>query len=71
MYAEDIVIGESNEEEVLALVMKKTLLAPKHEEQEDWLRSNIFHTTCNIGGRICSLFIAGESCENVFSEEFV
>ena len=71
MYEEEIVIGESNEEGGLALVMKKTLLAPKHEEQEDWLRSNIFHTTCNIGGRICSLFIDGESYENVFSEEFV
>ncbi|XP_075674896.1 uncharacterized protein LOC142644102 [Castanea sativa] len=71
MYEEEIVIGDSYEEEGLALVMKKILLAPKQEEQEDWLRSNIFHTTCNIGGKICNLVIDGGSCENVVSEEVV
>lgn len=50
MYEEGIVIGDLDKEEGLALVMKKTLLAPKQEEQEDWLRCNIFQTTCNIGG---------------------
>ena len=33
MYEEEIVIGDSDEEEGLALVMKKTLLAPKQQEQ--------------------------------------
>ena len=33
--------------------------------------SNIFHTTYNIGGGICSLVIDGESCENMVSEEVV
>ena len=51
MYEEEIVIGDSDEEEGLALVMKKTLLAPK-QEQEDWLMSNIFRSTCNISGKI-------------------
>ena len=51
------------------LCMKKTLLAPKQKEQEDWLMSNIFHTTYNIGGGICSLVIDGGSCKNVVSEE--
>ena len=31
--------------------------------------SNIFHTTYNIGGVICSLVIDGGSCKNVVSEE--
>ena len=31
--------------------------------------SNIFHTTYNIGGGICSLVIDGGSCKNVVSEE--
>ena len=35
------------------------------------MRSNIFHTTCNIGGRICNLVIDGGSCENVISKEVV
>ena len=71
MYEEEIVIGDSDKEEGLALVMKKTLLAPKQQEQEDWLRSNIFHTTCNISGRICNLVIDGGSYENVVSEKVV
>ena len=33
------------------------------------MRSNIFHTTCNISGRICNLVIDGGRCENVVSEE--
>ena len=49
------------------LVMKKTLLAPKQEDEEEWLMRNIFYTTCNIGGRVCSLVIDGGSCENVIS----
>ena len=64
---EEIVGGDLEEDEVLALVMKKTLLAPKKEDEEEWLMRNIFYTTCNIGGRVCSLVIDGGSCENVIS----
>ena len=35
------------------------------------MRSNIFHTTCNISGRICNLVIDERSCENVVFEEVV
>ncbi len=56
LYDEDnaeIIGGDSKEGVGLALVMKRTLLAPKKDNNEEWLRSNIFHCTCNIGGRVC------------------
>lgn len=52
-------------------MMKKTLVVPKHETEEDWLRTNIFYTTCSIGGRVCNMIIDGGSCENVVSQEVV
>ena len=55
----------------MALMIKKTLLTPKQEKEEDWVRSSLFHTTCSIGGRVCSLVIDGGSCENVVAEEVV
>ncbi|XP_065620600.1 uncharacterized protein LOC136063732 [Quercus suber] len=63
--------GDFEEEEGLTLVMRKTLLAPKFNYEEDWLRTNIFYTTCSIGGRVCSMIIDGASCENVVSQEVV
>ena len=54
--------------------MRKTLLAPKFNSEEDWLRTNISYTTCSIGGRVCklcSMIIDGGSCENVVSQEVV
>ena len=63
--------GDFEEEEGLTLMMRKTLLAPKFNSEEDWLRTNIFYTTCSIGGRVCSMIIDGGSCENVVSQEVV
>jgi hypothetical protein len=71
LYDEDnveIIGGDSKEGVGLALVLKRTLLAPHQKDNnEEWLRSNIFHSTCNIGGRLCCLVIDGGSCENVVS----
>ena len=63
--------GDFEEEEGLTLVMRKTLLAPKFNSEEDWLRTNIFYTTCSIGGRVFNMIIDGGSCENVVSQEVV
>ncbi|CAL5399157.1 unnamed protein product [Camellia sinensis] len=63
--------GDSDEEKGLALMLKKTLLSPKLERQEDWLRTNIFYSICNIGGRVCNMIIDSGSCENVVSQEVV
>ena len=52
-------------------MLKKTLLAPKSEAEDDWLRTNIFYTTCNIGGRVCNMIIDGGSCENMISQDVV
>jgi predicted RNA-binding Zn-ribbon protein involved in translation (DUF1610 family) len=68
---EEEVGGDQEEEEGMALMIKKTLLTPKQEKEEDWVRSSLFHTTCSIGGRVCSLVIDGGSCENVVAEEVV
>ena len=63
--------GDFEEEEGLTLVMRKTLLAPKFNSEEDCFRTNIFYTTCSIGGRVCNMIIYGGSCENVVSQEVV
>jgi hypothetical protein len=62
----DILYGDGNE----TLVVRKSLLTPKDDYEEDWLRSNIFHTTCTIAEQVCKLIIDNGSCENVVSEVF-
>ena len=53
------------------LVIKKTLLTPRKEDENEWLRGNIFHSTCSILGKVCKLVIDGGSCENVVRQEAV
>ena len=53
------------------LVVRKSLLAPKDDSKEDWLRTNIFHITCMIAERVCKVIIDSGSCKNVVSEEAV
>ncbi|GJX76150.1 putative CCCH-type zinc finger family protein [Tanacetum coccineum] len=48
-----------------------SLLLPKEEEKDEWLRSNIFHTTCTIKDKVCKLIIDSGSCENVVSRDAV
>ena len=53
------------------LVTRKILLAPKLEDEKEWLRRTIFSTTCSIKDRVCKLIIDGGSCGNVVSQEVV
>ncbi|KAG2694405.1 hypothetical protein I3760_08G142200 [Carya illinoinensis] len=62
-----ILHGDANE----TLVVKKNLLTPKEDSGEDWLRTNIFHTTCTVSKKVCKLLIDSGSCENVVSEKAV
>nr|GEU53554.1 transposon Ty3-I Gag-Pol polyprotein isoform X1 [Tanacetum cinerariifolium] len=68
-YDED---GESNEDNLVygdsgqMLVIRKSLLLPKEEEKDEWLRSNIFHTTCTIKDKVCKLIIDSGSCQKYF-----
>jgi hypothetical protein len=61
---EDPIFYEGHDKEILyrdgneTLVVKKCLLAPKYDSKEDWLMSNIFHTTCTIAEQVCK-FIRG------------
>jgi hypothetical protein len=63
----DILYGDGNE----TLVVRKSLLTPKDNFEEDWLRSNIFHTSYTIAEQVCKLIIDNGSCENVVSEEAI
>ncbi|XP_060673912.1 uncharacterized protein LOC132804045 [Ziziphus jujuba] len=53
-----------------SLVVRRSLYAQAKEEEND-LRENIFHTRCQLQGRVCNLTIDGGSCTNVASEELV
>ncbi|CAA7036099.1 unnamed protein product [Microthlaspi erraticum] len=53
-----------------ALMLRRTFLAPR-EVEENWLRSNIFQTSCTMRGKISRLIVDSGSCTNVVSEEAV
>ena len=71
----DPIFYEGNDRDILygdgieTFVVRKNLLTPKDDSEDDWLRSNIFHTTCTITEQVCKLIIDNGSCENVVSEE--
>ncbi|KAB5512641.1 hypothetical protein DKX38_029669 [Salix brachista] len=52
------------------MVVQRTCLAPRADES-DWLRNNVFHSTCTILGKVCRFIIDGGSCENFVSAEVV
>jgi hypothetical protein len=64
---EDVLYEDGQE----TLVIRKSLLTPKGDSGDDWLRTNIFHTTCTVTGKVCKMIIDSGSCENVVSEEVV
>jgi len=64
---EDVLYGDGQE----TLVIRKSLLTPKGDSGDDWLRTNIFHTTCTVADKICKMIIDSGNCENVVSEEAV
>ena len=71
------VFNDDEDEEVLygddqqTLVIHKSLLTLKGEFRDNWLRTNIFHTTCTIADKVCKMIIDSGSCENVVSEKAV
>ncbi|KAE8671130.1 ABC transporter C family member 10-like [Hibiscus syriacus] len=64
---DDVLYGDGHE----TLVVRKSLLTPKGDSGDDWLRTNIFHTTCTVADKVCKMIIDSGSCENVVSEEFL
>lgn len=53
------------------LMMKRSCLTPKQEEDSSWLRSNIFQSTCTILGKVCKFVIDAGSCDNIISSEAI
>ena len=50
------------------LVVRRSCLTPKVAEEDDWLRSNIFQSTCTIFGKVYHFAIDEGSCENIISK---
>ncbi|XP_062155188.1 uncharacterized protein LOC133863244 [Alnus glutinosa] len=73
--AEEEQVEEESEEELTyadqgeSLVIRRLLRSTYSED--DWLRSNIFHTKCTSNGKVCDVIIDGGSCENVVSTTMV
>ncbi|GKG29481.1 putative reverse transcriptase domain-containing protein, partial [Tanacetum coccineum] len=38
---------------------------------DDWLKHNIFQSTCTISGKVCTFVVDPGSCDNLISEEAV
>ncbi|KAI9157827.1 hypothetical protein LWI28_028681 [Acer negundo] len=53
-----------------AMVVQRTCLAPRADDS-DWLRNNVFNSTCTILDKVCRFIIDGGSCENIVSAEVV
>ena len=54
-----------------SLVAQRSLKVGAVVSEEDWLRSNVFHTRCTSKGKVCSVIIDGGSFENYASMEMV
>jgi hypothetical protein len=63
---EDHVMGDDGP----LLVARRVFLIPRGAD-EDWVRSNIFQSTCTVGGKVCKFVIDSGSCENVVAEQAV
>ncbi|KAE8707521.1 Detected protein of unknown function [Hibiscus syriacus] len=63
---DDVLYGDGHE----TLVVRKSLLTPKGDSGDDWLRINIFYTTCTVADKVCKMIIDNGSCKNVVSEEY-
>ena len=62
--------GGTAEKHGLAMVTRRAFITPRADES-DWLRNNVFQSTCTILGKVCRFIIDGGSCENIISEEVV
>nr|GFA06036.1 reverse transcriptase domain-containing protein [Tanacetum cinerariifolium] len=52
------------------LALRRSCLTPRAPDDE-WLRNNLFHSTCTIGGKVCTFIIDAGSCENMISKVVV
>lgn len=52
-------------------MLRRVCLAPMRQDDQPWLRTNIFTSTCTVKGKICRFVIDSGSCRNVISEDAV
>ena len=55
----------------MSLIIQRNLSVAREEEDEDWLRKNVFHTKCTSHGKVCVVIIDSGSFENVVSTVMV
>jgi len=63
--------GVLHGDDIITLVIRKSLLIPKGDSDKDWRRNNIFHSTCIIKDIVCSLIIDSWSYKNLVSTKAV
>ncbi|GKA38462.1 gag-pol polyprotein [Tanacetum coccineum] len=75
-YEDDTYRQHSDQAEIMyvdcgeALVVRRNL-SMVTEDNESWLRHNIFHTRCTCLGKVCNVIINGGSYENLISSIMV
>ncbi|GJX32582.1 putative nucleotidyltransferase, ribonuclease H [Tanacetum coccineum] len=52
------------------LVVRCSCLTPK-ADGDDWLKHNIFQSTCTISGKVCTFVCDSDSCDNLIAAEAV
>ncbi|GKA51522.1 putative reverse transcriptase domain-containing protein [Tanacetum coccineum] len=52
------------------LVVMRSCLTPK-ADGDDWLKHNIFQSTCTISGKVCTFVYDSGSCDNLIAAEAV
>ncbi|GJW69897.1 putative reverse transcriptase domain-containing protein [Tanacetum coccineum] len=74
-YEEDLVFDDDQyEEEIVSgdvrvnLMVRRSCLTLK-VVGDDWLKHNIFQSTCTILGKVCTFVVDPESCDNLIAEE--
>ncbi|GJU23735.1 reverse transcriptase domain-containing protein [Tanacetum coccineum] len=65
-YEEEIVSGDVG----VNLMVRRSCLTPK-AAGDDWLKHNIFQSTCTILGKVCTFVVDLGSCDNLIAEEAV
>ncbi|XP_048604599.1 uncharacterized protein LOC125582122 [Brassica napus] len=68
----DVELEERNEgDRGTLLMLRRVCLTPMRHDDQPWLHTNIFMSTCTIKGRVCRYVIDYGSCRNVISEDAV
>lgn len=67
---DNTVIQTEGDKGHLRLVIRRSCTIPRRQD-EQWLRTNIFKSTCTIMGRVCTFIIDSGSSRNVIAEDAV